>query len=191
MTDPDRRLVTRAANGDRRALEGLYSRYGSRLLGFLVRRLGRRALAEDVSQEVWIKVLRHISTYRHGSGSFRAWLFRVAANSAVDRMRRESLRAGTELDAPATSDGAPAIDGTPSPLPDPERRGMGELLGRAMGRALHKLPRRQAEAVLLRHQQGLSYAELAATLDVPEGTAKTLVHRAVLALREELKEWME
>lgn len=191
MTDPDRRLAARAAGGDRRALELLYERYGSRLLGYLVRILGRRALAEDVSQEVWIKVLQKVETYRPRPGSFRSWLFRIASNAAVDRIRRESLRSGPELDAPADRDGQRAIDLQPSPLPGPDRRGMGHLLGRAMDRALRDLPERQATAVLLRHQQGLSYSEIATTLGVPEGTAKTLVHRAVLALRGALGEWME
>jgi RNA polymerase sigma-70 factor (ECF subfamily) len=191
MTDPDRRLATQAAGGDRRALESLYERYNSRMLGFLVRILGRRALAEDVSQEVWIKVLQKVQTYRPQPGSFRSWLFRIASNAAVDRMRREALRSGPELDAPTEHEGLRRIDLQPSPVPGPDRRGLGQLLGRAMCRALSDLPRRQASAVLLRHQQGLTYAEIATALGVPEGTAKTLVHRAVLALRGALKEWVE
>jgi len=189
MTDPDRRLALEAAGGDRRALSRLYGRYRSRLLGFLVKQLRDRSAAEDVLQEVWIKVLRNVEGYRVDPGSFRAWLYRIAANAATDHARRARLRAGPELDAPAGDDGARIVDRLPSAAPGPEQRHVATRLGRDIERALEQLPERQRAAVLLRHQQGLSYAELAAVLSVPEGTAKTLVHRGVRWMREHLGEW--
>jgi RNA polymerase sigma-70 factor (ECF subfamily) len=190
MTDPDRRLARQARSGDRRALAELYERYRGRVFGFLVRTTGGRQPAEDVFQEVWIKVLQGIQGF-HPTGSFRAWLFRIAANAAVDRLRRESLRVGPELDAPAGEDGERRIDLIASSSPGPDREGTSKLLGREIARGLRTLPERQRTAVLLRHQQGLSYSELAACLDVPEGTAKVLVHRGVTALRERLYEWAD
>jgi RNA polymerase sigma-70 factor (ECF subfamily) len=78
----------------------------------------------------------------------------------------------------------------PSELPGPDRLGEAEALGRALDRALGGLSERQRTAVLLRHQQGLSYPELARAMNVPEGTAKTMVHRAAARLRRRLKEWV-
>lgn len=191
MTDPDRALARKARRGDRQALVELYGRHRSRLLGFLIGQLRERDAAEEVFQEVWLKVLAGIEQYRTSRGPFRAWLFRVAANAAVDRMRRDAVRAGPELDAPA-GDGEEServVDGLASPEPSPERAGGSALLARELAAGLAELGERQHTAVLLRHQQGFAYRELARVLDVPEGTAKTLVHRGVLALRERLSEW--
>jgi RNA polymerase sigma-70 factor (ECF subfamily) len=191
MTDPDRRLAVRARRGDRQALTLLYERYRRRLFGFLVKMLGDRTLAEDVYQEVWIKVLQGITTYDPRGGHFRGWLFRVAANAAVDRRRRRDPLAGVELDAPVDVEGESRIERMSSELPGPDRLGEAEALGRALDRALDGLSERQRTAVLLRHQQGLSYPELARAMNVPEGTAKTMVHRAAARLRRRLKEWID
>jgi RNA polymerase sigma-70 factor (ECF subfamily) len=189
MSDPDRTLARKASRGDRRAVADLYERYRARLFGYLTRSLGNPALAEDVFQEVWIKVMQKIGTYRPSGGTFRAWLFRVAANAAVDRLRREAVRAGPELDAPATEGDERRVDHVVSAEPGPERSGTGRLFARDLGLALESLSDRQKSAVLLRHQQGLSYPEIARALAVREGTAKTLVHRGILRLREKLSEW--
>jgi len=191
MTDPDRKLAGRARRGDRQALALLYERYRGRLFGFLVKLLGDRTLAEDVYQEVWIKVLQGITTYDPQGGKFRGWLFRVAANAAVDRMRRRDPLSGVELDAPVGNEGETRIARLPSELPGPDRLGDSEALGRALERAMGKLNEQQRTAVLLRHQQGLSYPELARAMGIPEGTAKTMVHRSVERLRRSLKEWSD
>ncbi len=190
MTDTDLKLARRARRGDREALEALYDRYRGRLLGYLDRLLGNRAVAEDVFQDVWIKVMRGLRTYRPVPGSFRPWLFRIAANAAVDRRRRDSRRAGLALDAPAGEESAERlIDQVAADIPTPEAAGIGSAIGRDLQVALQQLPERQRSATLLRHQQGMSYGEISATLQIPEGTAKTLVHRGTRALRVSLARW--
>ena len=184
MTDPDLRLVRKAGRGDRRALARLYEAHRKRLMGYLVRILGRPQAAEDVFQEVWIKVLQGIDSYRpREGGTFRAWLYRVAWNAAVDRLRYEARRPAA---GGGREDGADRIEETdrlPSPRPGPERRAAGKQMAAALDQALARLNDRQRAAILLRHQQGMSYPEVAEALGVPQGTAKTLVHRGVLALR--------
>jgi RNA polymerase sigma-70 factor (ECF subfamily) len=191
MTDLDRMLVRKARRGDRRALERLYDTYRKPLFGFLVRTVGNRPQAEDVFQEVWVKVLRNIGAYREEQGAFKAWLFRVASNAAIDRMRREARRRGPELDAPIAEGGPRAIDLVESAAPGPEREGTGRLEMRSLAVALEALSERQRAAIVLRHQQGLSYSEIAAALGVAEGTAKTLVHRGVKILKQEMAEWLQ
>jgi len=184
MTDPDLRLARKASRGDRRALARLYEAHKRRLMGYLVRIVGTRQLAEDVFQEVWIKVLQGIQSYRpREGGTFRAWLYRVAWNAAVDRLRYEARRPTGSGAIEEGADLQSEADRLPSPLPGPEREAEGRRMARVLGRALTALTDRQRAAVLLRHQQGLSYPEIAAVLGVPQGTAKTLVHRGVLALR--------
>ena len=75
--------------------------------------------------------------------------------------------------------------------PTPESQGIGGEIGHDLDLALARLPERQRNAVLLRHQQGMSYKEISVTLRVPEGTAKTLVHRGSHALRERLTNWSD
>ena len=191
MSDPDGKLVHRAAQGDRRALARLYERYRDRLLGYLVRQLPDRTQAEDVFQEVWIKVMRGLDSYRPGKASFRAWLFRVAGNAAIDRLRRDDVRKTEELDRPLGDDGSTQIDNLASADPDPERLGLASDLGQRLDGALEQLSTGQRSAILLRHQLGMTYAEIAATLEVAEGTAKTLVHRGLLRLRERMTEYRD
>ena len=192
MTDTDLRLARKARRGDRQALETLYDRHKNKLLGYLHKMLGNRQAAEDVFQDVWIKVMQALPNYRPTHGSFRPWLFRVASNAAVDRVRRDKRRAGPELDAPAGDDSSErVVDRVAVTAPSPEAEGVGAEIARDLDLALAELPERQRNAVLLRHQQGMSYREISATLRVPEGTAKTLVHRGALALRERLSKWSD
>ena len=186
MSDPDRTLAGRAGRGDRRALLSLYERYQGRLFGFLRRSLADPALAEDVFQEVWIKVMDKIATFRPGKAPFRAWLFRVASNAVVDRLRRERVRSSPSLDAPIGDGEDRWIDRLPASGPDPELATERGLRAAELDHALRTLNPRQRAAVLMRHQQGWTYSEIASALGVREGTAKTLVHRGLLRLRERL-----
>jgi len=192
MTDPDRKLAGKARRGDRRALGELYSRHSSRLLGFLVRSTGNRHVAEDVFQETWAKVIQNIDRFEGRRGNFRSWLYRIASNTAIDRARRDTLRTGLELDAPVKGvDGARRVDLLASGEPGPDREGESRMLGSSIKRALRSLPTMQRVAILLRHQQGMTYAEIAGALAVPEGTAKTMVFRGIASLRKEMSEWAD
>lgn len=191
MTDPDHAMAGRARSGDRQALVELYERHKAGLLGFLVKTCGNRQQAEDVFQEVWMKVMRAIDGHDPTRSSFRAWLYRIARNAAIDSHRREVTRRGPELDAPAGEDGATMIDFVRSSAPGPDAEAEQAEVVDAVQSAIDRLSERRRAAVLLRHQQGLSYPEIAVVLGVPEGTAKTLTHRGILALRHELAGWFD
>ncbi len=192
MGDPDQSLAGRASSGDREALTALYEQHKGPLLGFLTRTLGEKPAAEDVFQEVWMKVITGIGRFNHSRGSFRAWLFRIGANAAVDRLRRDRLRRGPELDRPVLNgEGGETrrIDLVPSPSPGPDREGTSAFLGEAMDRALGKLPPFQRAAILLRHQQGMNMDEISVALDIPVGTVKSMLHRGTRTLRRSLASW--
>jgi RNA polymerase sigma-70 factor (ECF subfamily) len=189
IQDPDRALARKARRGDRRALEQLYERHRVPTFSLLVRLLRDRALAEDAFQEVWIKVMNGIRTYDPKVGTFRSWLGRIAHNAAIDRVRRESRHAGAaELDAPIDDSGQSRLDLLESGGPGPDRTGEANVLAERLGPMLAALPDRQRAAVLMRHQLGMSYAEISEALGIPEGTAKTSVHRGLQALRNLWKE---
>ena len=191
MSDPDRSLARRARKGDAEALLDLYERHRRSLFGFLTRAARDRALAEDLFQEVWMKVIEKINQFEPERGTFRGWIFRIAANGLRDSARRAAVRRGPELDAPLGPGRDSLIDHTPSLQPDPERGGASLEALRALEAALGGLPPLQAAAVLLRHQQGMSYMEIADAIEVPVGTAKSMVHRGLAALREALPEWAD
>jgi RNA polymerase sigma-70 factor (ECF subfamily) len=142
---------------------------------------GSRTLAEDVFQEVWMKVIEAIGSYRTERAPFRAWLYRVASNAAVDRLRAETVRRADPLEDAGAEH--PQFERLASPSPGPEAQHLARETGRRLAAALEDIDERQRTAVLLRHQQGFTYAEIAEIFGVAEGTAKTLVHRGVVKLR--------
>jgi RNA polymerase sigma-70 factor (ECF subfamily) len=184
--DPDRALARKAGQGDRRALGRLYDRHRVPVFSLLVRIVGDRSLAEDAFQETWIKVMNGIESYDRTAGTFRAWVSRIAHNAAIDRLRRETRHTNAaELDAPIDDQGNTGIEILATDSPGPERAAVARHEVEQLAILMGKLPERQRLAVLLRHQQGMSYAEIAAVLGVPEGTAKTSVHRGLNVLKQQ------
>ena len=122
-----------------------------------------------------------------GTTAMKVVLFDQAGRSlgqaSQDRLRYEARRPAAGGGRENGADGIQEADRLPSPRPGPERQAAGKQMAAALGRALARLTDRQRAAILLRHQQGLSYPEVADALGVPQGTAKTLVHRGVLTLR--------
>ncbi len=191
-TDLDEALVRKAQEGDRAAFGELYDRYRARLFGYLLKLAHDPALAEDLFQETWMKTLHSIAQFDPNRGGFKPWLYRIATNTLRDRMRHRSVRQGPELDAfSSEGEGERHIDHVASADPDPERQALGRLAKEDVNTAIQALPDGQRAAVLLRFQQGLTFSEIAASLDSPVGTVKAHVHRAVKALRKALPEWTD
>jgi RNA polymerase sigma-70 factor (ECF subfamily) len=169
----DQELMLAARAGELDALDLLFVRHHRRLYGFLARLTGDRHVAEDLVQEVFLRLLRFRTSYS-GDGSFVAWLFRIARNVAADQFARR--RAVDPID-PDTA----AVD-EPSALDrmvTDERRERYE-------RALRTLPAEHREALLLRGTEGLPYRDVAAALGCSEGAARVRVHRALVAIKRTL-----
>lgn len=165
--------------GDATAGDALVGRYYSPLMGFLHRIAGSRA-AKDLHQQTWLSVLAHAGRFvAHGSaGSFRGWLFRIAANKTKDHWRS----AGREK---AAKDGyARMTVGGESPWAGHAADGA-EQVDR-LRRAIHDLPGGQREVLLLRYYSNMKFADIAAVLGCPLNTALTRSHKALLKLREAL-----
>lgn len=179
--DVDRGLVEAAAAGDRDAFERLVRQHERSVVG-LARTVGGPAIdAEDVAQEVFVRVWRSLPRFR-GESSFRTWLYRITLNvirthqGGLARLRRIFAATPPE-DAAATLGSAD----TRRPAADDVERDV--LLRDAIDKALATLPDDMRVALVLRDVQGLDYREIAEALDVPVGTVESRIFRARQRLR--------
>jgi RNA polymerase sigma-70 factor (ECF subfamily) len=169
--DPDGALLVAFANGDRAAARDLTARLGPRVLAQAARMLADRAEAEDVAQEAMLRLWRAAPGWRQGEARVTTWLYRVTLNLCTDRLRRR--RAGPPLDAvPEPVDGAPTVAAAMQE---------GARL-RALSDALAQLPDRQAQAVALRHLEGLGNPEIAVIMDITTEAVESLTARGKRAL---------
>ena len=184
----DREVVELAKAGKEDAYRELLRRYERPVFSLIYRMVRHRALAEDLAQETFIKVLNALETYRP-EYKFSSWIFKIANNAAIDQLRRRELdtlsldgapdaRTADEIEATALQ----ATDRSESPLEELESRETGTAIERAIGR----LRPEYRTCILLRHVEGRSYEEIAEVMDLPLGTVKTYIHRARIELREYL-----
>lgn len=175
-------LVLRAREGDARSFEALARQEEAALYRHVARILGGGADAEDVVQEALLSAWRSIGTFQ--GGSFRAWVFRIATNRAIDLVRSRRRRGELPLEPPEgeeTSWIEPAAPG-----PDlPEIAGRHEAL-RVVEEALGFVPAEQRAALLLRDVEGFSYEEIAQITATEIGTVKSRIHRGRLSVRNAL-----
>jgi len=182
--DPDRELVERWKTGDESAFEQLVERHQKRVFRLLLRMMGDRDEAEDVTQETFLSLYRHGQTFRCES-LFSTFVYRVAANAALNR-RRSLGRTRARMQKLAERQAAG--DHLPSEPRGPEDAAEGGELTGHVRDALNTLPTAHRTPVVLYDIEGLSYGEIAEVLGVAEGTVKSRIHRARQALRDELRE---
>ncbi len=185
-------LIHQAQRRSSGALDALVDAYGARLYGYLYRLCGVHEEAEDLLQEVFVRVVRTLPDYEH-DGKFDGWIFRIATNLVRDRVRRIRRRPSTSpLEAdPSNSreDGGGQID-----LADHHGLVPGAGVAQdeemdALQIAIAKLPEAEREVVVLRHFSGLSFARIAELMDTPLGTALARAHRGLGKLREMMEEY--
>ncbi len=170
--DPDLELVRRAGAGDAEACAALVDRYLAKVVAVAGRVLANRADAEEVAQDVFLRVWQHAGSWRAGSARFSTWLYRVTLNLCHDRTRR---RKETTLDAA----GDPA-SGAPPPGGELQRAAVAARVKAALG----QLPERQRDAIVLCHYRELSNIEAAAVLEVTVEALESLLARGRRRLRE-------
>ncbi len=175
LVQDEQDLVHRAQNGDKEAFTELYETYFDKLYRYIVVRIGNRAEAEDMTQQVFVKAYKSISSYRWRGVPFSAWLFRIAHNLIVDFFRKEGKRPTVPLDESlvASNDNVQQVV---------ERR----LDVERVMAATRQLTAAQREVVSLRFAGGLAIAEVARVMGKSEGAVKALQHSAIAALRRVL-----
>jgi RNA polymerase sigma-70 factor, ECF subfamily len=189
MARTDVQLMLDVKAGDERSFELLLQRFRSPLVNFLYRMVRNREQAEDLAQEVFLRVYRAREEYVP-SAKFTTWLFRIATNLALNSMRDNRYqRMEISLDAPVTMD---AEDGDQRPMdvaekhPNIEQHLVEQARREMIRHAIDKLPEKQRAAVLLHKYQDLDYNEIAKILECSESALKSLLFRAYEALRVEL-----
>lgn len=174
-------LLAAAQHFDAVALGELYDRYEAKIYHYVYRRSGEQAVAEDLTAQVFLKMLESIREGKSWHSSFSGWLYRIAHNLVIDHYRRRDRQPAVNID-----DAPPAVSGVEDPVATAEMNIDAERL-RA---AIRRLTDEQAEVVSLRFLEGYSIAEVAIMVGRSEGAIKALQYRAVAALRSLLYDEM-
>ena len=189
MARSDVQLMLDVKAGDEQSFALLLQRYRSPLVNFLYRMVRNREQAEDLAQEVFIRVYRARAEYVP-SAKFTTWLFRIATNLALNSIRdTRHQRMEISLDTPVTADAEEGAERTldvADKHPDIEQHQVEEVRKAMIRRAIDKLPEKQRAAVLLHKYQELDYGEIAKILSCSESALKSLLFRAYETLRVEL-----
>jgi len=170
----DRPLVDRARAGDEAALSELYQSYFPRVYRYILARTGNTHDAEDLAEEVFMRVLEAIERFQWREAPFSAWLFRIAHNAVISQRRKETARGKT----------GPLTDGLPIDSDGPDELIERRLVLNEVMEAAKRLPEAQRQVIALRFGAGLSVAETARAMNKGEGNVKVIQHKAIGKLRE-------
>ncbi len=182
LTDDQQRLIDRARAGDTRAFEDLARREERALYRHAHRIVGTSSDAEDVVQDAFLSAWRSIASFE--GSSFRAWLFRIATNRALDMLRARKRRPELPLEPPTDDDVSWAEPVAPGP--DLAQLAADREALAVVETALGSLPAEQRAALLLRDVEGFAYEEIAVITAVEIGTVKSRIHRARVGVRNAL-----
>jgi RNA polymerase sigma-70 factor (ECF subfamily) len=185
METDDRTWLAEYRRGSVEALAMLVERYRKPLFGFILRMTEGRADADDIFQEVWVRAIRNMNSYR--DKSFVSWLFRIAHNLVIDRVRK---RRPMETLMPRTDDEAenPMETRLADPAPGPDSEVAERELGARILRAVEQLPLEQKEVFLLRTQAGLSFKDISKIQQTSINTALARMQYALNKLRHLLQD---
>jgi len=173
-------LVRRCISGDASAWEEIVQRYHRRIYNICYRFAGTSDDAQDLTQEVFIKMFRTLNTYDVSKGAFMTWVTTITRNLLVDHFRKTKQdRVTDSLDTPLSEheDAQPLGEQIADSSRPPDAQVQGREMRETVHQALQKLSPELREAVILRDLQDMDYREIAATLKVPEGTVKSRINR--------------
>ena len=184
----DRELISAVLKGDQESFGELVDRYQGRLVNYLFRLLRNHEEAHDVAQEVFLKIYQALDRY-DPQYKFSTWLFRVARNAAIDRIRKRRIHL-VSMDRRRDDDG-------PEGTWEPQSKGRGPYSnlrnverGEAIQQAIDALPWEYRQLIVLRHYGELTYDEIATSQEMPLGTVKNKLFRARQMLQEHLRDFL-
>jgi len=185
--DPDTQNILRFQEGDSNAFRDLFEEYKKKIINFCYRFCGDRGIAEELAQEVFLRVYKAAPRYRPDA-RFSTWIFRIATNVCLNELRKPRYAYRSEsLDAPSTADEGKMSreikDQRPQPQDVLESREKDHLIRQAIA----DLPGKQRAALFLRVFHGFSYNEIARQIKSSESNVKSLIHRGRKRLKQELE----
>ena len=172
--DGERAVVDAAKTGDEAALTELYRLYYPRVYRYILARMGNPYDAEDLTEEVFLRVLDAIERFQWREAPFSAWLFRIAHNAVISQRRKEGARGRS----------SPLIEALPVDSQGPEEMVENRLAINEIMKAAETLPEAQRRVIGLRFAAGLTVAETARAMNKGEGNVKVIQHKAIAKLRE-------
>jgi len=172
----ERALVDAAKAGDEAALAELYSLYFPRVYRYILARMGNPYDAEDLTEEVFLRVLDAIERFQWREAPFSAWLFRIAHNAVISQRRKDGARGRS----------SPLSEALPVDSQGPEEMVENRLALNEIMKAAETLPEAQRRVISLRFAAGLTVAETARAMGKGEGNVKVIQHKAIAKLREML-----
>jgi RNA polymerase sigma-70 factor, ECF subfamily len=178
MSDIDSDVIARAQKGDAEQIAALYETYHVKIFRYLYYRVGDRQTAEDLTSEVFIRMLRFIGGFKTPGSSFQAWLFQIARNICNDYYRKQKSHQVVPLEENIRDENLSVASAADRILNSEQLK-----------QALNKLNEDQRDVIILRFIVDMSIAEAAQSLNKTEDSIKGLQRRALLSLKEILKDW--
>jgi RNA polymerase sigma factor (sigma-70 family) len=185
LTDIDRTLIDGALGGDQGAYKGLMERHRQAIFHIILKIVRDKEAADDLVQETFMKAFSSLATYR-SEFKFSTWLYRIAANTAIDHLRKQRMKMLSLDSPPQTLEGSAEIE-VPDNSYNPEK----DLIRReqrfSINEAIDALPEKYRIVIIYRHKDDKSYEEIAEALSLPVGTVKARIFRARELLKKRLR----
>lgn len=178
-------LVDRISSGDSVAFQEFVERYKKKIYYIAYDITGDHDDAEDVSQEVFIKVFRSLKTFRRNA-KISSWLYQISVNASIDLLRKKSSKPEKLMDDIERADIQENLPGSSTHAQNPERSAEDFIIQNHISQALQKVSPKERSVFVMRHYNELKIREIAEILNVSPGTVKALFYRATRKLRKEL-----
>jgi RNA polymerase sigma-70 factor (ECF subfamily) len=185
VKEVDIQLIARAKSGDEIAYRTLLEKYERAVFSICLRMVRNRDEANDLAQDAFIKVFSMLERY-NPSYAFSSWLFKITSNLCIDYLRKRRIETFA-MDEPISGDKGDIQRQYEAPDPDPETEYIRKEKMERLSEAVENLPPHYRIMLILRHQENLSYEEIAGSLEIPLGTVKARIHRAREMLKASLK----
>ncbi|NIM21577.1 MAG: sigma-70 family RNA polymerase sigma factor [Candidatus Latescibacteria bacterium] len=185
MKEEDIELISLAKAGQEKAFRALLGKYQGSVYSICLRMVRDREQAADLAQDVFLKVFTMLDRY-DPSYAFSSWLFKITSNLCIDHLRKRRVET-YPMEAPLEGNDGEFARQYEAPDPTPETQMIRKEQMASLDKAVDALPPHYRMIILLRHQENLSYDEIAVALNIPLGTVKARIHRAREMLKERLK----
>jgi RNA polymerase sigma-70 factor (ECF subfamily) len=186
MYEPEAKIMSEVAEGNLAAFRKIVDLYQKPIISFIARFIGDRAGAEDIAQEVFLKVFKAAGDYRPKS-KFKTWLFKIATNLCLNELRDNRIFRNTIDIFELNQLGFLALA---SPRSSPEKEAEGRELSAVLMKAIKSLPEKQRLALLLHKYEGFSYLEISRLMDCSVPSVESLIHRARHGLKKTLTPYL-